>query len=246
MLASINHRFASNFTFNANYTYANCISDYDFGAALAGSTNSQLFNRTADRGSCISDTRHIFNASFVATSSVKLSNKLLNQVVNNWQVAPIIHAASGQPLNILVGKDNSLTGLNNDRPNQALPDVYATSSTPCTAKPFCVPWLNPAAFTPNPLGTYGNLARNAVRGPGNVNSDVSITRIFKVRERYNLQVRADFFNIFNHVNLVGAISPAGTVASYSTLQQTMTAGTFGQVQSAFDPRIIQFSMKVHF
>ncbi|HEY3840993.1 MAG TPA: carboxypeptidase regulatory-like domain-containing protein, partial [Bryobacteraceae bacterium] len=246
MLLTISHRFASNFTFNANYTYAMCLSDYDFGAALATSTNSQLFNRHADYGPCVSDTRHIFNATFAATSAWKLSNHFVGAIVNNWQLAPLIHAASGQPLTVTVGKDNSLTNLGNDRPVQVLQNVYANNSTPCPSQPFCVAWVNPAAFVPNALGTYGNVGRNALRGPGNFNMDVSLSRIFKIRESLNLQARADFFNALNHTNFVGAISPAGTVTGYSTLSANESASSFGQVQSAFDPRIIQFSMKLNF
>ena len=247
MLASINHRFANNFTFLANYTYSMCISDFDFGAALAGSTNSQLFNRHADWGPCIFDTRHIFNTSLSATSAWKMSNKFASAIINNWQLAPWIQLRSGQPLNVTTGKDNSLTGLGNDRPVQVLSNVDATSSTPCPTQPFCVAFLNPAAFTPNALGTNGNLGRNAVRGPGYADVSMSISRIFKIREdRYNLQVRADFFNILNRVNYTGAISPAGLVTGFSTLTTNLSTATFGQVQSAFDPRIIQFSMKFAF
>jgi hypothetical protein len=246
MLATITHRFANGFTFNANYTYAMCISDYDFGAALAGSTNSQVFNRHADWGPCISDTRQIFNMTIAATSNFKFSNRLVSALVNNWQLAPLVHAATGQPLNVTVGKDNSLTGLGNDRPVQVQSNVYANSSTACTAKPFCVAWINPAAFTPNALGTYGTLGRNALRGPGILNFDVSLSRFFKIREHLDLQARADFFNALNRANFVGAISPAGTVIGYSTLSTNESNSTFGLVQSAFDPRIIQFSMKLHF
>ena len=74
LLTSLEHRFAHNFTFLANYTYSNCISDADFGAALAGASNSQPFNRHADWGRCVFDTRHNFNASLVATSSLKSGN----------------------------------------------------------------------------------------------------------------------------------------------------------------------------
>jgi len=246
MLASLQHRFAQNYTMNVNYTYAMCMSEGDFGAALAGTLNSRPFDRHAEWGPCVSDTRHIFNLSMVATSSWKTSNHFLNALVNDWELAPLFHASSGQPLNVTVGKDNSLTGLNNDRPNQLLPDAYASSSTVCPSKPFCVPWLNPAAFAPNPLGTFGNLGHNAVRGPDTVNLDVSLSRSFKLRERLNLQARADFFNVLNHTNFAGAISPAGLVSGFSTLSTNLSSASFGQVQSAFDPRIIQFSMKIRF
>ena len=246
LLVSMQHRFSHNYTFNANYTDSNCVSDTDFGAALATPGNSQPFNRHADWGPCVFDTRHNFNATLVATSSFKSPNRLLTMLLSDWQIAPLIHASSGQPLNITVGKDNSLTGLNNDRPNQVLANVAAVNPVCSNGSTPCVQFLNPAAFQPNPTGTFGNLGRNAVRGPHTINFDMALSRIFKFGERYSLQARADAFNVPNHANFAGAISPAGTVTGYSTLSTNMSASTFGRVQSAFDPRIIQFALKLFF
>ena len=145
-----------------------------------------------------------------------------------------------------VGKDNSLTALNADRPNLALPDVHATSPVCYNGTTACVQWLNPSAFTANALGAYGNIGRNALRGPHTVNFDVALSRNFKITERYSLQARLDAFNILNHTNFAGAISPAGTVTGYSTLSTNLSSSTFGRVQSAFDPRILQFAMKLYF
>jgi hypothetical protein len=61
-----------------------------------------------------------------------------------------------------------------------------------------------------------------------------------------VQARMDAFNVLNHTNFAGSISPAGTVTSYSTLSNNFSAGTFGRVQSAFDPRILQFALKLYF
>ena len=247
LLLSLEHRFANNFTFLANYTNSYCVSDADFGAALAGSSNSRPFDRHADWGPCVFDTRHNFNTSLVVTSSVKRFKPWVNGLLNNWQLAPLIHASSGQPLNITVGKDNSLTGLNNDRPNQVLANTAATNSVCNNGTTPCVQWLNPAAFSVSPVGAFGDLGRNAVRGPSTVNFDAALSRLFKLTERFSLQARLDAFNVFNIVNFVGAISPAGTVTGYSTLSTNMNStANFGRVQSAFDPRILQFSMKVIF
>jgi hypothetical protein len=252
LLVSVQHRFAHNFTFQANYTDSNCVSDADFGAALAASSNSQPFNRHADWGPCVFDTRHNFNTSVVANSSVKGNNAWVNRLLSDWQLAPLIHASSGQPLNIVTGKDNSLTSINtsnNDRPNLALSDTAATNPICNNGTTPCVQWLNPAAFTPNPLGTYGNLGRNAVRGPGTVTFDVALSRTFKLTERYSVQARMDAFNVLNHANFVGWISPAGTVQSYSAFSSNsnnVSAATFGRINSAFDPRILQFALKVYF
>ena len=255
LLMSLQHRLGNNFSFNANYTYSNCIGDTDFGAALAASSNSQPFNRHADWGLCVFDTRHNFNTSVVATSSVKRGNRWANRLLSDWQLAPLIHLSSGQPLNLVTGKDNSLTsinGSNNDHPNQVLANVYATNPVCNNGSTPCVQFLNPAAFTPNPVGTYGNLARNAVRGPHNLNFDAAISRLFKVNEHFSLQARMDAFNFLNHPNFVGAISPAGTVSSNPTFSSgtnnnnLSSATTFGRIPSAFDPRILQFALKLFF
>ena len=244
LLLSIQHRMAHNFTFLANYTDSYCVSDYDFGAALATPANSQPFNRHADWGPCIFDTRSNFNSSLVALSSWHSGNPWVTRLLSNWQIAPLFHASSGQPLTVTTGHDDSLTDLNNDRPNQILPDVYSATHG-CKSAP-CVQWITPSAFTANPTGTFGDVGRNELRGPGTVNVDVALSRVFAITERFRVEGRAEAFNVINHANFVGGISPAGTVQSYTTMNTNLSSSSFGQVQSAFDPRILQFALKVYF
>jgi hypothetical protein len=255
LLLSTTHGFSSHYQLNANFTDSYCLSDYDFGAALAGSTNSQLFNRHADWGPCISDTRYNFNMSGVAISSWSSNNVWAKRILSDWQLSPILQARSGQPLGgMTLGSDNSRTGLNNDRPVQILDNVYATSpSCPPTSAAPCVQWLNPAAFaTANspqqPVGSYGNLGRNSVRGPHYVNFDLSLVRTFKLNERENLQFRMEGFNILNHTNFVGGYAPSGLYAgqSYGTLSQNRGSANFGQITGAYDPRIFQFALRLQY
>ena len=252
LLISAQHNFAHHYLLYANYTDSTCVSDTDFGAALATPSNSQRFNRHADWGACIFDTRNNFNSSIVASSSVKSGNPWVSRLLSDWQLSPLIHAASGQPINIVVGKDNSLEGGSNvDRPNLVLTNTAATNPICNNGSTPCVQFLNPAAFSPNALGTYGNLGRNSVRGPANVTFDAAISRTFKLGERYSLQARMDAFNLFNHSNFVGAISPAGQISAYTTFSTGtnngyMSSSQFGRIPSAFDPRILQFAMKLFF
>ena len=246
LLMSVQHRFAHNFTFLTNYTYSNCISDTDFGAALATPANSRPFNRHADWGSCVFDTRHNFNTTLVATSSLQGARPWVRRLLSDWEFAPLIHASSGQPLNVTAGKDNSLTGLNNDRPNLVLANTAAPNPICNNGSTPCVQFLNPAAFQPNASGTFGNLGHNALRGPATINFDAALSRIFRLTERFKVQARLDAFNVLNHTNFAGAISPAGTVTGYSTLSTNESSSTFGRVQSAFDPRILQFALKLYF
>jgi hypothetical protein len=251
LLASVQHRLAQHFVMNANFTDSYCLSDFDFGAALAASTSSQVFNRHADWGPCVFDTRYNFNTYVLAQSWWNGGNMLAKHLLSNWQLSPLIHASSGQPLLLnyggaAAGTDFSRTGLGNDRPNQLLPNAYATSQN-CGTSAICVQFLNPAAFSTSiPVGTYGDVGRNAIRGPGSFNFDLALVRQFRISERFSLQVRAEAFNVLNHTNFVGAISPAGLIAAFTTMSTNAASSTFGQPQAAFDPRILQFALKLYF
>jgi L-alanine-DL-glutamate epimerase-like enolase superfamily enzyme len=90
------------------------------------------------------------------------------------------------------------------------------------------------------------VGRNELRGPATVNVDVALSRIFGITERYKVEARAEAFNVINHPNFVGGISPAGLVAAFTTMNTNLSSSSFGQVQSAFDPRILQFALKFYF
>ncbi len=81
--------------------------------------------------------------------------------------------------------------------------------------------------------TYGTLGRNSMRGPSRTNLDLSLAKKMLFTERFNAELRGDFFNIFNH-------------AEFSDPSTTFTSGTFGQISSTADPRIIQVSLRVSF
>ena len=174
----------------------------------------------------------------------------MSALLKNWELAPLFQARTGQPLTITTGTDNSGTGLGNDRPDQVLADWHA--NTGCATQSICVQYLNNSkaapTFVPNVPGTYGDVGRNAVRGPGLFSFNLSLSRTFRFRERYSLQVRADAFNILNHTNFVGAFAPSGQPAgaSYGTLSTALNSSNFGQVTGAYDPRILQFAMKFFF
>ena len=123
---------------------------------------------------------------------------------------------------------------------------YRPASGACAGAP-CYQWINPAAFIPNPLGSYGNLGRDATRGPGNVSFDVAVSRRFRMTERFTLEARGESFNAINHTNFVGAIQPSGTgSATAATLNNNLSSSAFGKVQAAFDPRIMQLVLKLYF
>jgi hypothetical protein len=226
MLFSLQHRFASNFTLLFNYTWSHCISDGDFGGELAGNYYQDPNNRAGNRGDCNFDVRHLSNTSLVARSPFAGSS-WKGRLLGGWQLSPIVSIASGIAINITSGRDNSLVGINNDRPD-AVAGINAYSSDP-NPRTF----LNAAAFAQNAMGTFGNLGRDVIHGPGRINFDLALTRSFRLTERFRLEARGEAFNAINHVN-------------YNNPTTSLNSATFGKIQGAADPRILQVSMKLHF
>ena len=72
-----------------------------------------------------------------------------------------------------------------------------------------------------------------IEGPGFFGIDTSVTRRFQIREKHTMEIRGEAFNVLNHVN------PLDPVA-------TLTSSTFGQIQAANDPRILQLALKYVF
>jgi len=94
-------------------------------------------------------------------------------------------------------------------------------------------YLNASAFAANALGTYGVLGRNTFIGPGFANLDLGIVKDFSPRERFKAQLRFEMFNSLNHTN-------------FSLPAASRTSGTFMQITSAGDPRILQLALRLGF
>jgi hypothetical protein len=230
VLASIQHRLSDNYTILANYTYSRCNGVAPV-TSLGGPTIMNPANPRADYGPCTYDSPQLFNASVVYFSHSPSSNRVASFLLNDWQIAPLLRFSSGLPVNPLDGTDRSLTGVGLDRPN-VNPGVPLYINTSHTSKLY--QYVNPAAFSVNALGTFGNAGHNMVRAPSYFVLDSSISRKFKATERISVDLRVEAFNATNHPNFnaPGISNP--------------TSSTFGQVRSAQDPRIMQGAFKVLF
>ncbi len=199
---------------------------------MAGTIYQNPNDRSAERSSCGFDRRLNFNTSLVIATP-KIGNAFLKQITGGWQISPIFTAYSGQPVTLTDGgKDISETGQLQDRPNVVLPNAVIPAQQ--TVKE----WINQAAFQIQTVGTYGNLGRFAIVGPGTWNLDLGISRIFKIRERFSLEARGEAFNIFKQANWNNSTTVQPIVS--------ITSSTFGQITSFSPPRIIQFATKLSF
>jgi hypothetical protein len=99
---------------------------------------------------------------------------------------------------------------------------------------------------------FGNVGRNVLRGPRQTNVDFSVIKRFPFRESKNVELRAEFFNLLNHVNFANPISNFNAFASSggsidSNTGRIINPGDFGRIISTSNnPRIIQFAVKFGF
>ncbi|MDX6443978.1 MAG: hypothetical protein QOH71_1052 [Blastocatellia bacterium] len=277
---SLTRRLSKGLQLLASYTFAKSLDNASGGSDSAGEVRdtiniagNQLDNR-ANRGVSDFDRTHRFVLSYLwdlpspAFAPRSTAGRLL---FSNWHMAGIITAMSGLPIDIVDGGAGSFYGLSGGnnalmRPSWALGATVSTATSNVPAgyffNPFAfvrptvlagqlIPSSNGAA-TAGATGTdFGNVGRNVLRGPAQTNVDFSVIKRFPFSESKNLELRAEFFNLFNHVNFANPISNLNTVATTSIDPNSGkivgSPGDFGRIVStSSNPRLIQFAIKLNF
>ncbi|HEX3743843.1 MAG TPA: TonB-dependent receptor [Bryobacteraceae bacterium] len=195
---------------------------------------------------------HSLGANFTYGLPFKASSRVLGGIVNNWRLDGILTLQTGMPLTARDAASNSKdgSGVLADRPN-LLPGfspnpTHGTTGAGCTGIPaneaLGTPtlWYNPCAFALSPVGTYGNLGRDTIIGPGIENTNVALEKTFAVRERMRVTFRAEMFNVLNHANF-GLPNPTA-VASSGAPNASAGVVTY-TVTSA---RQLQFALRLNF
>ncbi len=266
---SLAKRLSRGLQFLASYTYARSIDNgsgqdtFDTFPVLG----NQLDNR-ANRGVSDFDRTHRFVMSYLwdlprpAFAARSTTGRLL---FSNWQVAGIVTAMSGLPIDILDSNAGSFyLGTNNglSRPNWMPGAARATATSNIPVGYF----FNPFAFArpvvvagqaiPSSHGLavagatgtdFGNVGRNVLRGPRQNNVDFSVIKRFRIDGARNIEFRAEFFNLFNHVNFTNPTSNLNAATVDPNTGQIINPGDFGRITSTSNnPRLIQFAMKLNF
>ena len=238
----VEKRFSHGLTFLASYTWAHALdiaSNADLGAQNGGDFR-YFKNPAQEYGNSDFDIRHRFVFSYLyelpighGKRALGNASGALNQVVGGWQIGGITSVSNGNWFTVL--DDNGVA--NSD--GQQRPDLIGDPrATPCVPNTF----FNTCAFTDPASGSFGNVSRNSVQGPGYQIWDFSLFKNFPITERVKLEFRAEFFNVFNHPNLQFAKSgPQNSI-------NTTTFGTpeFGFLTAARDPRQVQLALKLSF
>jgi Carboxypeptidase regulatory-like domain/TonB-dependent Receptor Plug Domain len=277
---SATRRLSRGMQFLASYTYARAIDNTSSGSG-SGAANevafiggNQLDNR-ANRGVSNFDRTHRFVLSYLwdlPQPAFAARSTAGRRLLSNWQLAGIIVAMSGLPIDIVDTGAGSFYGFllgNNPlaRPNWAPGATRGTATTDVPAGYF----FNPFAFArptvlagqliPSSNGTatagatgtdIGDVGRNVLRGPRQTNVDFSVIKRFPFSESKSIEFRAEFFNLFNHVNFANPISNLNALQSSGggvdpDTGRIINPGDFGRISSTSNnPRLIQFALRFNY
>jgi carboxypeptidase family protein len=263
-----------------NYTWSRCMDTVSNGGLLqfsAGGILSPLPGELArNYGPCDYDIRGNLNAQYVYQLQVKIHNHSLGFALNGWQVSGTAFWHSGLPFSVLStpysANGNGIVNGSGPQFASVIPGVplYDHNFIPGVTQPGTVQWLNPNAFvstvdpstgacnggdTPENC-RFGNLGRNALRGPQFFWSDFYLTKWFPVTERVKLRFDAQFFNVFNHPNLAlpsmllaGIPGKPSTQAGFGAIAYTTSppTGLLGVgLGGDSTPRMVAFQLRMEF
>ena len=217
-------RLAHGLEVHANYTWSHCMDTVSNGGFLPFAAGAILSPLPGDLrrqyGPCDYDVRDNLTAQYVYQLPARFRNRVLAGALNGWQLSGTVFWHSGLPFSVLSApySANGNGILQGSGPQYAsvVPGVplYDHNPIPGVTQPGTIQWLNPNAFVSavdpstgactggdSPANCqFGNLGRNALRGPDFFWSDLYLTKWFPLTERLKLRVDGQFFNILNHPN----------------------------------------------
>ena len=224
------------------YTYAKAVD-----AASSTGSGGDLNNVTNpyagwnyDTGPSLYDRTHVMFVNFVYDLPFfrNANSRLVKTLAGGWTLSGIVTAQTGAPLNIGLSGNNAASVIQNSGNR---PDVNGAISYPKTV----AQWFDPSVFSAPACATgpdcYGDLGHNVVRGPGRDNWNLSLFKSFVISENRGsrFEFRAESFNTWNHTQFRGDYNGGG-------ISVNQGASDFGQVKSAFDPRVFQLGAKLIF
>jgi Carboxypeptidase regulatory-like domain len=240
LVANVRGRFGKNIYFNASYTHSRSLDDTQVYPTYGNL--SQYYSPSAwdtpDRFSLV------WNYQFPSWSG---GQGLLGHVLSGWSISgtsivqngnpfTVYTTASFQPIKNASGQfigyasgsgDYNADGVNLDYPN------VSTYKVPATRRAYLQGVFAPGIITQPAFGSEGNEKPNQYRNPAFIETDASLLKDTRIFERINLQLRFEFYNIFNHPNLNG-------------IDSNLADGTFGTSTGQAYPRWIQVGAKITF
>jgi len=254
----LTRRMSKGVTVTASYTLAKAV---DMCSAICEACGcvSNPFDLRSIRGRANWDRRHAVVASWLWSPPVKFSERWKTVLLDGWSFSGITSVQSGMPMTFNNGLDVAVNG--NLAPQHAFATGQPIGLSHSSRNAMINQFFNTAAFidptcsfTPQPgnatvieqenctpfgtkyslLGTYGATGRNILSGPAFSNSDFAVLKDFTFKERYRVEFRSEFFNVFNQVNFRLPDTGVTDGSAFGTIQATQSGST---------GRVIQFGLK---
>jgi hypothetical protein len=247
---TVDRRFVHGLSLMGSFSWSKALDDF----APQGSpffTNSCTCGRFFDYGPSADDLSKVvkFNGDY-ELPHVQLPT-FADRIVNGWEITAIASWQTGLPFTIFSGYDNSLSGIGADRAVlQGIANIHAAVLPGRSHAESIQQWFNTGDFAPNDIGTFGSIGKNSLRGPRFFDADLAVIKNTKLSDRFALQLRAEFFNALNNVNLgmPGNVLANGSTGGFGQITGTAGSGAYGGPTSygTSQPRILQFGVKTSF
>jgi len=217
-------RFSGMYSLLASYTLSKTLDFGEFG------TPTDQYNAKLDYGRADFDRHQVLTVAHTVLLPFGKGQHWLNhttgwkrQLTDGWQFAGITTVEQGLPFSPTLSNNGSLNSDMSLRPDQIGDPTKGISQNRNQ-------WFNPAAYAVPALYTFGTAARNSVRGPNLFTMDLSLSKSFPIKERYNVQLRWEVFNALNRTNLaqpntnVDAGGTAGLITDVQVPMRNMQIG----------------------
>ena len=224
--ASLEKRFSHGLQFQAAYTFSKSL---DWASSFEETVNP--FDYKASRALSLFNSAQRFVINYVWDIPVRKYSGFAGKALDDWQLSGIVQFQSGFPIRIQTQDDNELISslffLGAGAPQLTGPLQILNPKTNGGQ------YLNAAQFSDPPLGQFATTRRSICCGPGENQWDITLSKRIALSESKYFQFRADVFNLFNKTQFV---NPDGNFSDT----------TFGLIQQARDPRLVQFALKFYF
>jgi hypothetical protein len=232
MQLQLQRHLARGWLMTGNYMWSHAINDASLGSGVESVFPENVSCRRCDRSSSDQDARQSFSVSsvyelpFGRGRSFFRDSGILRAMFGGWELTGVAGGRTGLPVNITVDRSAAVVpdgNSGNQRPNLILgvPLTPPGGSTP-------LQWINLAAFAAPAAKTWGNLGRNAFRGPALWQMDTALQRRVSMGERLALEVRGECFNLLNraqYANPLADISAPSTFGRITTLVNSSPTGS---------------------
>jgi hypothetical protein len=226
---TLDKRMSKGLTVLSSYTLSKTL-DHSSENKQTGATQTNPFDLDFDWGLANSDRRHRWVTSWLWEIPGQFGQPVADAILTGWSLTGILAMQTGVGLSVGSGVDNARSGTGGQRADQT-GDPELPSDRPRSEQ--IARWFDTSVYQPNAVGTFGNSARNALRGPGSTTLDLGLHKTFTISGSTRLQVRVEAFNALNTVNL-------------NNPNTTQNSGDFGRILTAQAPRIMQFALRVWF